>query len=118
MEQQTAVSSWKGHHGEGYFEARSMQLPPKRFTILQMMFWVALVGVAMFFLKSLITFLNSPFLAGPVEEANWAPILFAFRTTTCGVALWVLFKVRKRYRCREADEADSPASPRTAACDK
>src|SRR4051794_38223780 len=109
MGQKTGVSSWAGHHDASYCEARSMQLPPKRFTILQMMFWISVVGVALFFLKSLIAFLNSPFLAGPVEEANWAPILFAFRTATCGVVVWVLFNLRKRYQCREADETDSPA---------
>jgi hypothetical protein len=66
-----------------------MQPPPMRFTILQLIFGVAVVGIALVFLKSLVTFLNSPFLDGSVEEANWAPVLFASRTATCGVALWV-----------------------------
>jgi hypothetical protein len=66
------------------------------------MFAVAVAGIALAFLKSLVTFLDSPFL-GPDPEgiAGWAPILFALRASFCGSALWALLWLRKCLRGRE-----------------
>jgi hypothetical protein len=76
-----------------------MRLLPIRFTILQIMFWVAVAGIALYFLKSLVIFGNSPFLDGDPDEAFWAPILFASCALICGaasVALWLIVVLRKR----------------------
>jgi hypothetical protein len=70
------------------------------FTPLDMMFWVAIAGIALFFLRSFVIFGNSPLLDGDREEALWAPILFAGRALTCGVALWLILVLRKRIRGR------------------
>ena len=78
-----------------------------RFTMLEMMFWVAVAGIAVFFLKSLVTFGNSPLLDGDREEAFWAPILFAGRALTCGAALWLVLFLRKRLRGRELHKREN-----------
>jgi hypothetical protein len=80
-----------------------------RFTILRLMFGVAVVGIGLAFLKSLVTFLGSPLLMGDREEALWAPISFALRTLSCGVAFWVLQILYKRLRRRELDRTSEGA---------
>jgi hypothetical protein len=81
-----------------------MEPRPLRFSISELMFGVAVVGIGVFFLTSLITFLNSPFLAGPVEEADRAPILFGYRALTCGLVFWGLLALREWLRRRHSDK--------------
>lgn|GEM_PF-5840055 len=57
----------------------------------RLMITVAAIGVGLFFLKSLVSFLDSPFLGpDPREEAATAPILLLIRASACGVAIWGL----------------------------
>ncbi len=83
-----------------------MKLSPVRFTILQLMLAVAAVGITLVFLKFLVIFLNSPFMDGPRDEAEQAPILFAARALPCGIILWGLLVLRKRLQSRKPGKAD------------
>ena len=83
-------------------EATTMGPRLLRFSMSELMFGVAIAGIAVFFLSSLITFLNSPFLAGPVEEAERAPILFGYRALTCGLVFWGLLALRGWLRRRQS----------------
>jgi hypothetical protein len=65
-------------------------------TILRLMYPPAFVGIALVFLTSSVSCLNSPFLGGPRGEARLALVLFWSRTLACGLALWVLLSQRKR----------------------
>jgi hypothetical protein len=75
------------------------------------MFGVAVAGITVFFLKSLVTYLNASFCAGDREEASWAPILFAARALTRGLALGMGLDavIPLPYPCSSAAIMYSPA---------
>jgi hypothetical protein len=79
-----------------------MKLPRVRFTVRCLMIAVAALGIVLAFLRSLIIFLDSPFLAGPREEAEWAPVLFVSRASLCGAALWLVLFLRERFPRRDS----------------
>lgn len=93
-----------------------MKLTPLRLPIWRLMFAVAVAGIAMAFLNSLVTFLDSPFL-GPDPDgiAEWAPLLFLLRASSCGAALWAFVWLRRRMRRRAEQRVSSLA--RTACPD-
>jgi hypothetical protein len=64
-------------------------------TFLRLIYPPAFVGIALVFLTSCVTCLNSPALDGPREEAEFALTLFWSRALGCGFAMWLLLKLRK-----------------------
>jgi hypothetical protein len=78
-----------------------------RLTIWRLMFAVAVFGIALAFLKSVVAFLDSPFL-GPDPEGirGWAPILFGLRALFCAAALGALLFLRKRLQGRETGKPE------------
>ena len=56
---------------------------------------MAFMGIALVFLTSCVSCLNSPFLIEP-HEADLALVWFWSRTLACGLVLWFLLSQRKR----------------------
>jgi hypothetical protein len=69
-----------------------------RFTMMDMICGVAFVGIALFFLKSLVTFLNAPFLEGDLIESVLAIPEFLIRTLFCASSSWLVLVLRRLLR--------------------